>query len=77
MACCEEPVAAEGNDIFQGLERVAAFVEGSVESDLQPFRLFHQESHDTGIDISLLIQGTDDYGIDTQSLAHRDSVRDA
>ena len=77
MACGEEPVAAKGYDIFQCLERVAAFIEGPVESDLQPFRLFHEESHDVGIDIPLLIQGTDDYGIDTQSLAHRDSVRDA
>ena len=61
----EEPVASEPDYLLQGLERIAAFIEGAVEGDTQrsvvSMGYGYQPAHHTGIYAAVCMQRPDHY----------------
>ena len=68
----EETRAAKGDDVFEGLIRVAGMVEGAVEGDLHTLGGIDETAAKRDVDVAIGSQCTDNYAIGTESVGKVD-----
>ena len=68
----EDTRAAQGDDVFEGLEGVASLVEGAVEGDLHTLGGINETAAKRYVDVAIGGQCTDNYAIGTESVGKVD-----
>ena len=68
----EDTRAAQGDDVFEGLIRVAGMVEGAVEGDLHTLGGINETAAKRDVDVAIGGQCTDNYAIGTESVGKVD-----